>query len=135
MEKNKGGRPYKEIDKMEFEKLCGLQCREDEICGFFDCCEDTLNAWCKRTYGEGFSEVFSKKRGKGKIALRRNQFQLSRTNANMAIFLGKQYLEQSDSAAYNVTVKDIQDDPLTAALREEAERMEENGKDEENTDD
>lgn len=45
----------------------------------------------------GFSEVFAIKRSDGKIALRRNQLALSKKNAAMAIFLGKQYLGQSDN--------------------------------------
>ena len=89
-------RPRKEIDKTEFEKLCGLQCKLDEIADFFDCSEDTIERWCKRTYKEGFAEVFAKKRGKGKISLRRSQFRLAEKNATMAIWLGKQYLGQRD---------------------------------------
>lgn len=89
-------RPRKEIDQKQFESLCRLQCTLDEICGFFGCCTDTLEAWCKRTYKQGFSEVFRQKRGAGKISLRRTQFRLAEKNAAMAIFLGKQYLGQKD---------------------------------------
>lgn len=89
-------RPRKEINQKSFESLCALQCTLEEICGFFDCCTDTLEAWCVRTYGEGFSEVFKKKRGTGKISLRRSQWRLAEKSAAMAIFLGKQYLGQSD---------------------------------------
>lgn len=89
-------RPRKEIDKRDFESLCTLQCTKEEICGFFDVSDKTLENWCKRTYSEGFSEVFKKKRGKGKISLRRAQFRLAEKNANMAIFLGKNYLGQTD---------------------------------------
>ena len=28
------GRPKKEIDQRQFENLCGLQCTQEEICGF-----------------------------------------------------------------------------------------------------
>lgn len=92
------GRPNKVIDQKEFEKLCALQCTYDEVCGWFDVCPDTLEAWCKRTYGKdmSFSKVFAQKRSKGKISLRRSQFQLAEKNANMAIWLGKQYLGQRD---------------------------------------
>ena len=93
---NKGGRPQKQIDVEEFEKLCALQCTKDEICGWFDITDKTLDAWCKRTYESGFSDIYSKKRGKGKISLRRMQFHLAKTNAAMAIFLGKNYLGQKD---------------------------------------
>lgn len=90
-------RPRKEIDQKNFESLCALQCTKEEICGFFDVTDKTLENWCKRTYKAGFSEVFRQKRGKGKISLRRNQFRLAEKNANMAIWLGKQYLGQKDN--------------------------------------
>ena len=86
---NKGGRPKKEIGIEEFEKLCGLQCTKLEICDFFDVTDKTLERWCKETYQAGFSEIFSVKRGKGKISLRRMQWKLAEKNAAMAIFLGK----------------------------------------------
>lgn len=96
-EKNKGGRPLKKIDKRNFEKLCEFQCTLFEICDFFDTTDKTLNSWCKRNYGAGFSETYEKKRVKGKISLRRTQFRLAEKNAAMAIFLGKQYLGQKDN--------------------------------------
>lgn len=89
-------RPQKEIDQTQFEKLCGLQCTLEEICGWFDVTDKTLDGWCKRTYGESFSEVFAKKREAGKISLRRSQWRLAEKSAAMAIFLGKNYLGQSD---------------------------------------
>ena len=89
-------RPRKEIDQKQFENLCGLQCTLEEICGWFDVCSDTLETWCKRTCKRSFSEVFAQKRGAGKISLRRSQWRLAEKNANMAIFLGKQYLGQKD---------------------------------------
>ena len=90
-------RPRKEIDQKDFESLCALQCTKEEICGFFDVSDKTLENWCKRTYSEGFSEVFKKKRGKGKISLRRAQFRLAEKSASMAIWLGKQWLGQKDT--------------------------------------
>lgn len=93
----KVARPRKEIDQKDFESLCALQCTREEICGFFDISEKTLDSWCKRTYGQSFSLVFNQKRGKGKISLRRAQFRLAEKNANMAIWLGKQWLGQKDT--------------------------------------
>ena len=89
-------RPQKEIDKKAFESLCGLQCTKEEIAGFFDCSEDTIERWCGRTYGKSFAAVFAIKRGAGRISLRRSQFRLAEKNAAMAIWLGKQYLGQRD---------------------------------------
>lgn len=96
-------RPKKEIDQDQFEKLCGLQCTEAEIMGWFDITDKTLTRWCKDTYGESFSEVYAKKREKGKISLRRAQFRLAEKSATMAIFLGKNYLGQKDSFEQNIT--------------------------------
>ena len=98
----KGDTPAQDrIDKKQFENLCGLQCTLLEICDFFDVEDDTLNSWCKKTYGTTFSEVFKRKRGKGQISLRRMQWKLAEKNAAMAIFLGKQYLGQKDKIEYS----------------------------------
>ena len=97
----KGDTPAQDrIDKKQFENLCGLQCTINEVCDFFDVEDDTLNSWCKKTYGTTFSEVFKRKRGKGQISLRRMQWKLAEKNAAMAIFLGKQYLGQKDKIEY-----------------------------------
>ena len=90
------GRPRVEIEKRTFEKLCGLHCTKEEIADFFECDADTLNAWCKREYKKNFSVVFREKRAHGNISLRRKQWDLAEKSPAMAIFLGKQYLGQSD---------------------------------------
>lgn len=94
------GRPRKEIDKKMFENLCGLQCTLEEIAGAFDCSPDTIERWCKRTYKENFAECFKKHSAKGKMSLRRTQFKLAEKSAAMAIFLGKNYLGQTDKIKY-----------------------------------
>lgn len=96
-------RPRKKIDQKQFENLCGLQCTLEEICGWFDVTDKTLDGWCKRTYHASFSEVFKQKRRAGKISLRRSQWRLAEKNATMAIFLGKQFLGQRDSVDVAVT--------------------------------
>lgn len=98
--KNNGGRPLININKEEFEKLCKLQCTQTEIAGWFDCSEETLRRFCKREYGERFCEVYTKLSASGKISLRRTQFKIADSgNAAMAIWLGKQYLGQTDKQA------------------------------------
>ena len=101
------GRPKIDIDKSQFEKLCGLQCTKEEIAGFFSCSEDTIENFCKRTYKQTFSVVFKEKRAGGRISLRRSQFRLAEKNAAMAIWLGKQYLGQTDRPEENIDVEDI----------------------------
>lgn len=97
------GRPKKEFDKKQFEKLIGIGCGEAEIRWWFrdengkNANLDTLSRWCKREYGMTFQEY---RRQNGamflKIQLRDNQLALSKKSAAMAIFLGKNYLGQSD---------------------------------------
>ena len=99
-------RPRKEIDQKAFESLCGLQCTKEEICGFFDLTDKTLENWCRRTYKAGFSEVFRQKRGLGKISLRRHQWRLAEKNAAMAIWLGINYLGQKEEPEEVAEVED-----------------------------
>lgn len=96
----KMGRPKKEIDKTNFEKLCGLQCTLEEIAGFFDCSADTIERWCKGEYKTTFAEAYKRYSAPGKASLRRIQFKLAERNAAMAIFLGKNYLGQRDSVEH-----------------------------------
>ena len=120
-------RPRKEIDQKQFENLCGLQCTLEEICGWFGVTDKTLNSWCKRTYSESFSEVFRQKRSTGKISLRRSQWRLAEKNANMAIWLGKQYLGQKDIVEVGVEKDNVQEDALSQSLKEMAEELESDG--------
>ena len=117
------GRPRAEIDKKQFENLCGLQCTLEEICGWFDVTDKTLDSWCKRTYHASFSEVFKQKRGLGKISLRRSQWRLAEKSATMAIWLGKQYLGQRDQVDVNMPGNAVKDDALSASLRELAKEL------------
>ena len=91
------GRKRIEIDQKQFEGLCRIMCTLEEISGWFGCSEDTIERWCKRTYGQKFADAYKKYSANGRISLRRAQFRLAEKNAAMAIFLGKQYLGQRDS--------------------------------------
>ena len=53
-----GGRPTIELDKKQFEALCGFQCTLAEIASYFDVDEKSVTSWCKRTYKTSFSRVF-----------------------------------------------------------------------------
>lgn len=113
------GRPPIQIDETQFAKLCELQCTEEEIAGWFECSVDTLNNWCKRTFGCTFSDVFKQKAMRGKIALRRLQLKHAERNPSMAIFLGKNWLGQSDKVEQ--TIHEVEDlSPLAELLAERA---------------
>lgn len=109
-------RPRAEINQEEFEKLCGLQCTKEEICDWFSITDKTLDAWCKRTYEQSFSVIFEKKRVRGKISLRRAQFKLAEKSAAMAIFLGKNYLGQTDK-------QEIVSSTIDEKTRQEVEKL------------
>ena len=100
----KMGRPRKEINYDELEKLMALQCTEEEIADFFNISVDTLDRRCKEHYGETFAETYKKHSAKGRMSLRRYQFNLAKTNAGMAIWLGKQMLGQKEPS-YDLNVK------------------------------
>lgn len=93
----KAGRPRKEINWELFEELCGLQCPQSEIASILKIHVDTLRDSAIAHYEEpDFSTIYKKFTECGKCSLRRHQFVLSKTNAAMAIFLGKNLLGQSD---------------------------------------
>lgn len=109
-----GGRPRIEIDAGDFKKLCGMQCTLEEMAGFFSCSEDTVENWCKRELQLSFTEAYKKYSAGGKISLRRYQFKLAEHSPAMAIWLGKQYLGQSD----NTMATDEDTEKLLKGVRE-----------------
>lgn len=98
-------RPKKEINQKQFENLCGLHCTKKEICDFFETTDKTLEKWCKRTYKKGFSEIYSQKKSNGNLSLRRKQMEVAmKGNTSMLIFLGKNYLGQTDKVEQTVSM-------------------------------
>jgi len=98
------GRPKKEIDWNEFEKLCFLQCTLEEMSQWLGVSVDSIERKCKEHYGLPFAEVFAKKRVGGLISLRRNLFKQSEYNPACAIFLAKNLLGMADK--HEMTGKD-----------------------------
>ena len=93
---NPTGRPQCEIDWKLFEDLCGLLCTQSEIASTLGVHNDTLRDRVLEEYGEDYSSTYKKYCETGKCSLRRNQVVLSKKNASMAIWLGKQWLGQKD---------------------------------------
>lgn len=109
-------RPVIEIKKEQFESLCNLQCTLDEIAGFFKCSSDTIERWCKRTYNQGFADSYKTYSQNGKISLRRAQWRLAeKGNASMLIWLGKQWLGQTDKVEQTTSFEDLT--PLADMLK------------------
>lgn len=110
----KMGRPLKVIDRTQFENLCAIQCTKLEICGWFDVTDKTLDRWCKREYGATFSEVYSVKRGKGVISVRRALYQnaTQKGNVKAQIFWLKNHGGMTDKM--QVETKEISDESVQA---------------------
>ena len=85
------------IQYSQLDKLLGLQCTLKECAFYFNCSEDTIERAVRRDKNTSFAEYRELKRQAGLISLRRSQFQLSEKNPSMAIWLGKQYLNQNDT--------------------------------------
>src|SRR5512142_1202602 len=87
----KRGRPRKHIDLELVEKLAHIQCTHAEIASTLGVSVDTLNR------NEHFAETYKRGAEGGRKSLRRMQFEsANRGNVVMQIWLGKQYLGQSD---------------------------------------
>jgi len=97
LKKNKGGRPKKAIDYKILEGLCQIQATGEECAAILNIDYDTLDAILKRDKHGGFSDYYKKHSASGKASLRRKQMQVALSgNKTLLIWLGKQYLEQSD---------------------------------------
>lgn len=95
--KGPGGRPRAIIDWETVDKLCMLHCTQVEIASVIDISVDTLDKAVKREKGMGFTEYFKIKSAKGKISLRRKQYDIAdRGDKTMLIWLGKQWLGQAE---------------------------------------
>ena len=90
-ERPKRGRPKKFIDLEMVERLAHIQCTHAEIASALSVSVDTL------TRNKHFAEVYKRGAEGGRKSLRRMQFEsANRGNVVMQIWLGKQYLGQSD---------------------------------------
>jgi len=103
---NKGGRPRKAIDWEQVNSLCEIQCTGEEIAAVLGVHYNTLDSACKREFKQGFCEYIKKESYGGKSSLRRLQWKnAEKGSVPMQIWLGKQYLGQSDHTESEI--KDI----------------------------
>lgn len=106
------GARVKDIDFADFEKCCQMQCTQEEIAGWFEIDEETLVKRVTEHYNKSFSEVYKKYSAGGKCSLRRRQFRRAANGDRvMMIWLGKQYLGQSDKVEQKVTEINLSDVP------------------------
>src|SRR5579864_4242223 len=94
--------PRADIDLNELEKLCQLQCTDEEIAHWFGVSTRTIE---RRRLEPKFAEVMERGKAKGRISVRRLQMRLlEEGNATMGVWLGKQILGQVDQVALQAGV-------------------------------
>ena len=108
--KNKGGRPKKELDYELIEELAMIQCTQEEIASCLKVNVSTL----KRD--EKFCTIYKQGQEQGKKSLRRWQFDAAKKgNSAILIWLGKQYLGQTDKIETKNDIENLQ--PLVELLK------------------
>ena len=88
------GRPKVKIDPVELEKLCLMQCTDEEIAAFFGVSTRTIE---RRKKVQRFRDIMDQAKAKGRVSVRRNLFRLANGgNVAAAIFLAKNLLGYRD---------------------------------------
>ena len=116
------GRPrliLNEKGKQMLETLAGMMCTDEEMAAVLECTVETLQSESNK---ETFLECKKKGQNKGKASLRRLQFKAAeKGNTAILIFLGKQWLKQTDQVeiktpdpVININVK-----PATGIIEED----------------
>src|SRR5436853_5997923 len=87
-------RPEAKIDPVELEKLCAMQCTDEEIAAFFCVSTRTIE---RRRQVKKFNDVMERAKAKGRVSVRRNLFRLANNGQiAAAIFLSKNLLGYKD---------------------------------------
>lgn len=97
-----------------FETLCAFHTPIDSIASDFGVSKDTLKAWVLQTYKEEFSFVYKKYMEHGNALLNKSAVALAQKNAQMNIWLRKQWMGERDpdkEIVKNNEVDDIEATP------------------------
>jgi hypothetical protein len=91
------------INLADLERLAGMQCTDEEIAAWFGVSTRTIE---RRRKSRVFADTIERGKAKGRISLRRVQLKmLERGSATMGVWLGKQYLNQTDDLNINGIVQ------------------------------
>ena len=87
-------RPKAKIDLAELEKLCAMQCTDEEVAAFLGVSTRTIE---RRRQVKKFNDVMERGKAKGRLSVRRHLFRLAGVgNVAAAIFLSKNLLGYKD---------------------------------------
>ena len=111
-EGKKDGRPLIEISEADWERMSKLSqifCTRNEIADIMSISVETLNRRCKELFGLTFGAWIDQQSARGKMSLRRAQYKkaIEEGNPQMLMWLGKQYLNQSEKNEVKAEVKNI----------------------------
>jgi hypothetical protein len=95
--KKKTGRPLIAINWKQVDQMCAIHCTGEEQAAILEISYDTLEAACKREKKLSFPDYFKQKSASGKMSLRRRQYsEAMEGNTTMLVWLGKNWLDQTD---------------------------------------
>lgn len=104
------GRPKKDIDAKEVEKLAGLGCTYEEIASVLGCHKSTLSRRFATETTRGHDNL--------KMSIRRWQYNSAKSgNVRMLIHLGKVYLDQGDNPVI-IKERDVETTAVVRDLRQ-----------------
>lgn len=123
--------PMSDEDFQRVVAMIRIQCTRDEICEVMGMSDTTLNRRLKERSEINFEALYKKHQGEGKASLRRNQWKAAESgNPTMLVWLGKQYLGQTDkNVVDNISsdksmspdrtpdLEDVTDEEVIAAAR------------------
>ena len=117
------GRPkflWDEKRVAQFNSLMGIDfVTEASVCEVLGCGKSTLQDFVKATYGVTFQQLKKQKRQGMKLKLAGKQYELAmRGSVPMAIWLGKQWLGQSDKMDQKIDLTHISDEDLDQKIKD-----------------
>lgn len=124
---------WTDVEIEQFKSLCSIFCSRKEVCLIMKVSEKTLNRLIEEylhdeiapdsTDPVTFSDAFDLYSGQGKASIRRKQFEAAMAgDKTMLIWLGKNYLDQSDVVKQTVTETHTKEVPLYMIAQRTAEK-------------
>jgi hypothetical protein len=102
------GRPKKVLteDALKIiEGLARVMCTDEEICSILGCSRDILY---NPENEDLYRQAIEKGKANGKQSLRRKQYEIAmKGNSSMLIWLGKQWLNQTDKVEQTTSIEDL----------------------------
>lgn len=90
----------------QVDQMCAIQCTGVEMADILDVNYSTFERACKREKKMKLADYIQQKAQVGKMSLRRKQYTLAiEGNATMLVWLGKNWLNQTDKQEIDQTVK------------------------------